>query len=237
MRRIRVLVVALAAIVVAAGCGSSGGSKSSAPSGSSTTTSTTAASHDPVVTAGLLRPSDLPGWTHKPSSSASTAAEVKKLAAGIPTCANLVAKVNDGGHSAKSPDFRKAGSRVSDSIDVYDSAAAVAEQLDLYLDPTTIDCYRDLFRKTFTDEGLTVDSLDVSPIAVDHIGDAEFGYRLTTTITNAGQTQTVLSDQIGVQIGKYALSFEVFAPDTAGLAQLETTLLPEVVDRMKKAGA
>ncbi len=236
MRRFPIVVVALTVTVVVAGCGSSGGS-TSLPSGTSSTSTTPAASHDNVVTAGLLRAADLPTWTHKPSSSASTAAEVKKLAAGIPTCANLVAKVNDGRHSAKSPDFSKADSRVSDSIDVYDSATEVAGQLDLYLDPTTIDCYRDLFRKTFSDEGLTVDSLDVSPIAVDHIGDGEFGFRLTTTITRAGQTQHLLSDQIGVQLGKYALSFEVFAPDTAGLAQLETTLLPKIVDRMKQAGA
>ena len=234
MRRIGIVLVIT---LVVAACGSSRGSKATAPSKPSTATSTPTDRPTGVAAAGLIRPADLPGWAHEPADNRGSAAEVKKLARDIPSCDNLVARIRDGDESHPSPRFSQADMKVRDTVDVYASTARAAEQLDLYLDPSTIDCYRELFRTAFTKQGLRVDSIDVSPIAVDHIGDGEFGFRLTGSVTSADRTTQFLSDQIGVQLGKYAMTFETFASTTAQLAELETTLLPRLVDRMKQAGA
>ena len=111
--------------------------------------------------------------------------------------------------------------------------------MDLYQDPTTVDCFHALYLKAITAsvgaKG-TVDDLSVSPIAVDNLGDGQFGFRLTVNLSSQGQSATLTSDIIGIMVGRFGLELNVDGTP-AELAELETTLLPTLVGRMQQAGA
>ena len=82
----------------------------------------------------------------------------------------------------------------------------------------------------------TVDDLSVSPIAVDNLGDGQFGFRLTVNLSSQGRSATLTSDIIGIMVGRFGLELNVDGTP-AQLAELETTLLPTLVGRMQQAGA
>ncbi len=232
MRRTGTLIIGL--VFVATACGSSSGSKASAP----TTTTPKPSTDHAVIAAGLIRASDLPGYSHKPPSTDSSS-DIDRVAKGLPECARFVAARKDGTSKQKSPQFQLGDSHVDDSVDVYASSTIVAGQLDLYRDPTTLACIRAVFQKVLTDrigsQG-TIDKLDISPIAINELGDGSFAFRLTVAFTANGQSTTLLFELAGVAVGRYTIAFN---PDgtTAQIAELETTLLPKLVDRMKQAGA
>lgn len=227
------LVIVLA--IAATACGSSSGSEAGPP----TTTSTKPSTDQRVIAAGLIRPSDLPGYSHKPPSTNSSS-DIYRTAKGLPECAHFLAVHKNGGSKRISPQFQRGGSHVADSADVYASSATLATQLELYRDPTTLACIRSAFQKAMTDQFKSrgvIDKLDVSPIAIDEIGDGSFAVRVTVAVTASGQSSTLLIDLDGVIVGRYAISFGVDGTTPAQLAELETTLLPKLVERMKQAGA
>ena len=76
----------------------------------------------------------------------------------------------------------------------------------------------------------------MSPIAVEDVGDGSYGFRLTAALTRNGTPQTILSDIVGVTIGRVGASLTVTSADAAALAQVETTLLPIVAQRVHDAG-
>ncbi len=161
-----------------------------------------------------------------------------KLASGVAGCEHFLEVVREGERSDNSRVFERDDVQVSTTVEMYPSPAAVSAQLDLLRDPTTLICERALFLKFLTEgEAGTVNSIDVSPIAIDPLGDGEFASRITASIDAVGQPITLLTDRVGVQVGKFAFSFEVFGTTVAELAELETTLLPKLVDRMRQAGA
>jgi hypothetical protein len=236
MRRIGILIVIT---LLLPGCGSSGGAKSSAPEPS--TTSTTAAplarGDRRVIVAGLIRPSDLPGFRAAPAST--NAADVDQVAKGLPECANYVAKHEPGANKEQSPGYTRDREHARDAVDAYPTVEAVNAQLDLYQDPTTVDCFHALYLKAITasvgTKG-TVDNLSVSPIAVENLGDGQFGFRLTVNLSSQGRSATLTSDIIGIIVGRFGLQLDVDGTP-AQLAELETTLLPTLVGRMQQAGA
>ena len=225
------LIIVLA--IAATACGSNSGSKAAPP----TTTSTKPSTDQRVIGAGLIRPSDLPGWVHGPKSDGPDP-DPAQLARGVAGCENFVKVVRKGDHKRDSETFEHGDQQVSDTIEVYPSTAAISTQLELSRDPSTLSCERDLFRKLLTVRlHSTVDKLDVSPIAVNDLGDDEIAFRITASVNMAGQTIDLLTDEVGVQVGRFALSFGVYGTTSAQLAELETTLLPKLVERMKQAGA
>ena len=232
MRRIGILFIA--SLLVAA-CGSSIGSKAAAPK-PSTTSITEPTQDQTIVSSGLLRASDLPGYSQRPLGKSSP--DFDQISKGVPSCEAFVSAQLHGSDRQRSPRFTHGNVHVYDSVDVYRSAADIAAHVDLYRDPTTLQCLRDALRKHLDqfDAALTLDSLDVSPIAVNEVGDSQFALRFTATVDQSGQKSTILLDLVGVAVGRFALSF-ISKGTTAELAELETTLLPKLVDRMHQAGA
>jgi hypothetical protein len=238
MRASRV-VVALVLTAAVTGCGSSGGSTSGATSSSTTGPNPAATTDRRIAAAGVLRAADLPGWKMTPRGT-SRGSELKDIARGVPGCEPLVTESRDGRARARSAKFARNGTVVDDDVDVYATAAEMQAQLELYRDPAIIGCLQDLFTKTLQSTapaGATVDAVSVSPIAVDASADGAYGFRLSATVTRDGVARTILSDVIGVTVGRAGISFSVDAPDTAGLAQAETTLLPVLVQRVRQAQA
>ena len=226
-------------VVVLAACGSSGGSASGAKSSSTTRPDRVATTDRRIAAAGVLRAADLPGWTVTPRGP-SRGSEIKDLARGVPGCEPLVTGSRDGRVRARSAKFSRDGTIIDDDVDVYATAAEMQAQLELYRDPAIIGCLQELFTRTLQSTaptGATVGAVSVSPIAVDASGDGAYGFRLTAAVTRDGVARTILSDIIGVTVGRAGVSFSVDAPDTAGLAQAETTLLPAVVERVRRAQA
>jgi len=238
MRRAVGLVAAALALALAA-CGSSGGARDTASesSRSTSTTSNTPAADRRLATAALLQRSDLPGWAVRRTGAGAT--EVQDLARGIPGCESLVAGLRDGRVQERSPRFSQHGTTVDSDVDVYATGAELRSQLELYRDPSIVGCLQSLFTKALESSapaGATVESVSVSPIAVEDVGDGGYGFRLTATVTENGVPQTVLSDIVGVTIGRVGVSLRVSAADTADLARTETTLLPLVAHRVRNAG-
>lgn len=220
--------------IAATACGSSSGSKAAPP----TTTSTKPSLDQRVIAAGLIRPSDLPGYSHKPRTT-SASPEIDQVVRSFPGCEHFASAYHPGAHKRRSPRFERSGALLGSSVDVYPSTAAIAAQLDLYRNPTSLPCLREAARTVVTHNlGTTgtVKSLEISPISVNILGDGEIAYRFTATVARRGETTTGLLDFVGVAVGRFALSFNAEGT-TARLAELETALLPKLVDRMKQAGA
>lgn len=234
MRRTGILMMVV--VLAATACGSSG-PKRAKPKASTSTTAKP--SHDlTIIEAGLIRISDLPGYSHKPPS-ADSSADIEQIAKGLPECAHFVAIRKGGASKRKSPRFQLGNAHVDNGVDVYASTDIVAQQLDLYRDPATVVCLRAVFEKTLVQRigtNGTIDKTDISPIAVNEAGDGQFAYRLTVGHTANGQSTTLLFDLIGVSVGRYTMSFNSRGT-IAEMAELETTLLPKLVDRMHQAGA
>lgn len=220
-------------VLAATACGSSG------PKPKASTSTTAKPSHDlTIIEAGLIRISDLPGYSHKPPSAGSSA-DIEQIAKGLPECAHFVAIRKDGASKRKSPRFQLGNAHVDNGVEVYASTDIVAQQLDLYRDPATVVCLRAVLEKTLVQRigtNGTIDKTDISPIAVNEAADGQFAYRLTVALTANGQSTTLLFDLIGVSVGRYTMSFNSDGT-IAEMAELETTLLPKLVDRMHKAGA
>ncbi len=190
-----------------------------------------------TISAGLIRPADLRGWVHSPPTSDSDP-DLLKLARKVPGCEHFVEVVREGRPKRDSKKFERDDHQVDDSVEAYASTAEAADQLDLARDPATLTCQKDIFGAFSANQlPATIKRLDISPIAINELGDSDFAFRVTISMDLAGQSVDLLFDTAIVQVGRFVLSFNATAPDTAGLAQLETTLLPVLVARLKKAGA
>jgi hypothetical protein len=240
MRRAPLLVVSAVALTLAlAACGSSSGSK-----GADTTSTSSTTRPDPrlaadrkLADAALLRPADLPGFASNPRTGVGEE-DLQDLAVGIPGCEFLVAGTRDGRVHLRSPRFSRGQVRVAEDVSVDATQEQLAAQLDLYRNPAIVGCLQSVYTKAIKDRlpaTAALHDVSVSPIAVDNVGDAQFGFRLTADVTENGTPQTLLSDIVGVTVGRVGVSLNVDAPDPAGLAQLETRLVPLVVRRVENA--
>jgi hypothetical protein len=238
MRRARILVVGVVALALAA-CGSSGSSEG----GGGTSTSGTTGPDPAVVAdrklgnAALLRPADLPGFATNPRTGLSEP-ELQDLAVGIPGCEFLVAGKRDGRVHVRSPRFIQDQVRVAEDVSVYATQEQLAAQLELYRNPAIVGCLQSVYTKAIKARlpaTASLQDVSVSPIAVENVGDAQFGFRLTVDVTENGTPQTLLSDIVGVTVGRVGVSLNIDAPDAAGLAQVETRLVPLVVHRVENA--
>ena len=238
MRRIGILFGVF--VLTAAACGSSGGSTGAKPSSTTKATNPITDRDARLGRAGLVRPADVPGFTAGPHSTKAELDAIEARQRTIPECATFAAARRDGERQQRSPRFkRQQVASVDSSTDIYPDTSAIAAQLELYRNPTIIDCLRVLYTALIAERlgtTATVDQLDVSPIAVENVGDGQFGFRVSVTISKSGKSQTILSDIVGVQVGRVGLSLNV-GGSQAEMAELESRLVPLLVDRLQRAGA
>ncbi len=235
MRRIGIVFVLL--VTATAACASSRSSTATKPSGSTSTTNPLTAVRR-VVRAGLLRASDVPGAVVSPRPVPTGLSD--GAAQKVPSCADYLDKKQGGFLERHSRRFAHNGVTMSSTTSAYSTSSEVAAQLDLGRDPATVTCLGDLLRKLVSARvpaTTKVNSLSVSPISVNAVGDDVSALRVTTALTVGTQPTTELTDLITVQVGRYRLTLDVDASTTAQLAAAETTLLPKLVARMQHAGA
>lgn len=227
MHRFRSLLLTVA-VSVALGACSSGSSK-----GSSTVPPDVA-----LAKAGLITQSDVPGFTANPATTKAELDEIDALAKTLPACRTFMAAKQDGDVQRHSPQWAKEQTTTDSGTDVYADVDAITAQLELYRDPTIVDCYRALYTAAVSKivpPNATV-SVDVSPIAVEIVGDAQFGFRITVRIESEGRTDGQVADVIGVQVGRVGLTLNV-SGTVPVMAKLESDLLPVLVKRLEDAQA
>lgn len=240
MHRCRSLLLVVAVSVALAAC-SSGSSK-----GSSTTTTTARTSSTSTVDredvalaeAGLITQADVPGFTANPATTKAELDEIDALAKTLPACKTFMAAKQDGDVQRRSPQWAMEQTTADSSTDVYADVDAITAQLELYRDPTIVDCYRALYTEVIkkgVPKNATV-KVDVSPIAVEVVGDAQFGFRISVQVDSVGRTQTQIADAIGVQVGRAGLSLNV-SGTVPEMAKLESDLLPALVKGLEDAQA
>lgn len=233
MRRIGILI----AVVVFAACTSGG---STAGTGSTTTTPTkpaggTGTEADRIAQAGLIRLRDLPAGYQAGAPTKSDDDAVRSTAA----CDQFPRLTDHGKATASSPSFFNNDSLVGNKVDVFATPAAPRALIEELRDPAIITCLHDLVLASLRAAKVQppITSLDVSPIAVDSVGDDGAGFRFTVVTTTNGTPTTTLQDQVAVRVGRTILILRPVASSSGPLAELETTLIPKLVDRLRAAVA
>ena len=229
MSRIAVFVVS--ATLVLGACGSSGGG-----SASKTTTTTKppgTAVERKIARAGLLTGADISG-SSRVTRSPSEANDLVTVANGIAACdfftnGNVHERVNGGSYG-----FQRDTTVANSSVVVYASAADAVAELELYRDPAIIGCLDAVYRKVLAPTG-TLGTLSVSPMAVEIVGDGQFGYLVTAEFaTGPAASRTLLTGIAGVRVGRALSSVNITGPQPT-VVEIETTALPKIADRLKAA--
>ena len=209
-----------------------------------------------IVAAALLRATDVPG-DEKGAVSSETEDVLPKDAGRVPECRRYVDAVRKGAHHRASNRFVDTSSRppvaVSDAVEVYPSPSVVAGQAELFKDPATSTCLEGVLRielgKELSSVGATLGAVHVTPLEPPALGDHAFALRVSVTITQLGQQLELVRDQIGVGVGRYAVTLDVGLSTPEALTptardqllgrmtQVEQAVGPKVVDRMRAAGA
>ena len=187
MSRIAVFVVS--ATLVLGACGSSGGE-----SASETTTTTKppgTAVERTIARAGLLSGTDIPG-SSRVTRSPSEANDLVTVAHGIAACdfftnGNRREQVNGGSFG-----FQLDTTVANSSVVVYASDADAVAELELYRDPAIIGCLDAVYRKALA-ETATLTTLSVSPMAIEIVGDGQFGYLVTAEFESSSATPRTLA--------------------------------------------
>lgn len=229
MRRTGILILLL---VVGVAC-SSGSSKSG---GTPTTTASTrpATAADRIAQAGLLRRSDFPKDYRAGEPTKSDDAAIRAT----PACAAFPLLTDHGIATAYSPSFFSPNALVGNKVDVFSDAKPPSAFIEELRDPAIVSCLHDLVVASLAGSPTTASTtIDVSPIAVDGGGDDSSAFRFTFTTTTNGTSTTTLQDQVVVRVGRTILILRPVAKTSGDLAQLETRLLPLLVDRLRHAGA
>lgn len=229
MRRTGILILLL---VVAVAC-SSGSSKSG---GTLTTTASTrpATAAQRIARAGLLRPSDFPKGYRTGQRTKSDDAAIRAT----PTCAAFPLLTDHGIATAYSPTFLSPNALAGNTVDVFSDAQPPRAFIEELRNPAIVGCLHDLVVASLAGSPTTAStSVDVSPIAVDGAGEDSSAFRFTFTTTTNGTSTTTLQDQVVVRVGRTILILRPVAKTSGELAQLETRLLPVLVNRLKQASA
>lgn len=230
------------AVTALAACGSDGTTTSSTSKAPTTTTTLSPEEEaaQPLLDAGTLVLDDLPeGFTDTGTVADSDA---DTIFGGEDACEAFRLLTDHGVASRFSPVFRRESAGAFDRVDAYLTADDAAARMALTKEPGFVDCLHaraDFPYRTGAaqlPEGTTYDGSDVSPLAVDIIGDDTTGYRITGHFVlegdDARSTETVLTDIIFLRVGRALVELSVAGPDTATLAEVETTALGRIADRL-----
>ena len=230
-------------VFITGACASSDRSSNPAEDTTTSTRSQATADAQRIADAGLVTQADVPaGFVGRPKESTSTEESDRRLRA-TPACEPFEALTEPGLVRAHSKEYGLGQGRVFDSVAMFATRAEAASQLELFTDPRIVDCIQGRFERTFKDansslpEGVTVSGVNISPLAIDPYGDGTFGFRATITLTEGGAPQIILTDIVGVQVGRAAVTVQSTGDTSADLAQLETTVIPKIVARLRAAGA
>ena len=227
----RIAVFVISASLVFSACGSSGGG--SASKATTTTTSPGTAVERKIARAGLLTRSDIPGAS-RVTRSPSEANDLVTAAKGIAACdfftkGNIREHVNGGSYG-----FQRDTTVANSSVVVYASDADAVAELELYRDPAIIGCLDAVYRKTLAPTG-TLSALSVSPMAVEIVGDGQFGFLVTAEFATGSATpRTLVTGIAGLRVGRALSSLNVAGPQPT-VVEIQTTALPKLADRLKAA--
>jgi hypothetical protein len=224
----RLLPFALVGALVLAACGSSGSSGGGA---TSTTTEPGTTAERAIARAGLITDSDLNHWA-KVKSNASEATDLILLAKDVPECTaftrgNVQEQVN-----GRSPGYQRGATIADSSVVVFATDAEALAQLELYRDPTIVDCLRAVYLKLLKTTGVT--KVDVSPVAPEGVTNG-FGFLVSAEIPEgAGTSRTVTTGIQGVQVGRALSSINVTGTQ-AEIARVASSTLPNIERRLRAA--
>ncbi len=225
-RRLPTLAVTGALLVLAA-CGSSGGS-SAEPS---STTAPALAAARRIARAGLVTDADLPDW-NRTKAGATEVTDLDRLGADVPECRTFVAGHEAGEARATAPGHQQGATHVDSGAVVYATGARAAKELDLYRDPTIVDCIRAVSLKTF--QPLGVNAVSVSPVAAEGVTDG-FGFLVTADLPATGAPAASLAMGVqGVRAGR-ALASVTVTGTPEQIAQVMSTTLPPIEQRLQAA--
>ena len=228
MRRIGVAIL----LVVLAACGSA----SSKPGATSTTTASTrpVTAADRIAQAGLLRRADFPNDYRAGPPTKSDDGAIRST----PACAAFPLLTDHGIATAYSPSFFSRDALIANKVDVFSDAQPPRAFIEELRNPAIISCLHDLVAASLAGSTATaVTSIDVSPLAVDLVGDDASGFRFTFASTTSGTATMTVQDQVVARVGRTILILRPVAKTSGDLAQLETRLLPLLVKRLQDAGA
>ena len=91
-----------------------------------------------------------------------------------------------------------------------------------------------MYRKALAQTG-TLSALSVSPMAVEIVGDGQFGFLVTAEFaTGSVAPRTLVTGIAGVRVGRALSSLNVAGPQPT-VVEIQTTALPKLADRLKTA--
>lgn len=234
----RLLVLAVAGSVLLGACGGSSSSSDSRDTASTTTRPPGTAAERRIAHAGLLADGDLPG-SQKVQPSSSEASDLVVLGQDVPECKTFFDGNRHEDVNGRSNGYQRGAAVVNSSVAVYANAEDAAAQLELYRDPSIIGCLEQVYRRAITSgaPGTTLESLSVSPVAVEDVGDGQFGFRVTAQVNaGTGTPKPVLTGIAGIKVGRAISSINVTGSE-AELAEVQSTVISKLATRLKQAGA
>jgi hypothetical protein len=163
-----------------------------------------------ILQAGIVQPRDVPdAWQQQPPRGSG-----RGKFAPITAC-RQIQHVNDVGHRAPHQEsgtyFDPASlghtTLASDVVIAFKDATAAAAFLAAYQAPRAATCLDKDFRRGLASRIRKLHpTITFAPIPeVQGIGDGSVGYEITLTVTDQGQTQTVMNDNVIVKVGRAAI--------------------------------
>ncbi len=181
--------------------------------------------------AGLVTDADLPDW-NRTKAGATEVTDLDRLGADVPECRTFVAGHEAGEARATAPGHQQGATHVDSGAVVYATGARAAKELDLYRDPTIVDCIRAVSLKTF--QPLGVNAVSVSPVAAEGVTDG-FGFLVTADLPATGAPAASLAMGVqGVRAGR-ALASVTVTGTPEQIAQVMSTTLPPIEQRLQAA--
>ena len=206
-------------------CGSSGGSAATDTSTTSRPPGTTIERR--IAQAGLLDPADLPGF-QKVATLPSEILDLDASATAGGPCDFYRTGRPPQKVTGRSASAQRGSTTVSSSLAIYADAATAQKELELFRDPRMADCLKEVYVPDGT-------PADVTPIAASDLGDDQVAYRITRD-TSSGTAPTQVIDVHVVRVGPAVFSVNVIG-SPANAAEVQSTALPTLVNRIRAAGA
>jgi len=213
----RYVLAVLSIGLAATGCGGSSGGPSAraTPSVTATATALTQPRAQQLADAGVLRTSDLPGYSAKPESHTSSDVadeNTGRACVGLSVPAHYMAR-NFG------MAFSKGTTEVDSSADVAVSVSQADGELAALTSSKAPACLKQGIKPALAQDGLTVTSVSVVPASVRLAGaDSTFAYSYDVDATGQGHQVRLLGYEIGALVGQVEVDLTV-----TGVAPLAVT--------------
>ncbi|MGZ6932408.1 MAG: hypothetical protein ACXVK4_17895 [Acidimicrobiia bacterium] len=220
----RFLVLAVAGGLLLSACGGGG---SDAASTTTTSKSPGTAIDRRIARAALLLVADAPGY-QQVSPQQSEIADLAGASSGISACDFYRTSNQHRVLTGRSVALQRGSTTVNLSVAVFADAATAGALVAQFRDPRMVDC----LRKIYAPKNVAV---TVSPIPADGLGDDRVAYRITLS-DQPGTAPTKVVDIVVVRVGRAVISANITGSSTDS-AELQSTALPKVVDRLRAAGA